>query len=73
MAPADPTRSARQARGGVLIPVDPTPKSARSRLDLHRELDARLQDPMVLGNRIQIALIRNELAERRWKHDRGAA
>ena len=44
--------------------VDTRPKAERERADLLRELDARRQQPLDLGNRIQIALIVNELDAR---------
>jgi hypothetical protein len=48
-----------------VIPVDLTPKSERDTLDLRRELDLRRQSrDGRLGNRIQIALIENELDAR---------
>lgn len=45
-----------------MIPVDPTPKAQRGSLDLRRELDERQRAvDGCLGNRVQIALIVNEL------------
>lgn len=48
-----------------MMPIDPTPKSQRTVDDMQAELDARLAEPMCLGNRIQIASLRAELHERR--------
>ncbi len=48
-----------------MIPVDYSPKSERGTLDLREELDARCADrENCLGNRVQIALIENELDQR---------
>jgi hypothetical protein len=49
-----------------MIPVDPTPKTERSTDDLRRELSERLASgDGCIGNRVQIALLRHELAARR--------